>query len=353
MAHLTENFTAETELSPTVRQAIASALEQGWADPKKQSQAASRAARLRDSAIEEISAFLGTSPAKLEILGEPSLVHFLALQGFSHSKRAIYSSSVDLGKVRAVARAQSPEIEPLPVDRNGVLLSTPASLPEGSVISLQAANGETGALQNLDSWRESDLKVVVDATRAVVDRDLISGFAATTFDALSWNGPSGVALINIEDTRNYRYPLPHIAPIRTPGSYSLPLLVGAAIALEEFQGAIDHLISLRRIAVNALRTISGIEVLAEVSGAHSRYLSIIIEGVSGEEVLRRLMSRDIHIDSGSACSPEDLVPSHVIASMGYPTTGHIRLTFHPHHTEESIKRLTQMLSDVLSNLQLS
>lgn len=350
MAHLTENFTAETVLSPTVRQAIASAFEQGWADPKKQSQAASRAARLRDSAIEEISAILGTSPAKLEIVGEPALVHLLALQGFSHGEREIYSSSVDTGKVRAIAREQSPEIRPLPVDRTGVLLSLPASLPSGSVLSLQATNGETGAIQNLDLWRGSELYVVVDGTRSIIDGDLVTGFAASTFDALSWNGPSGVAFINIEDARNYRYPLPHIAPIRTPGSYSLPLLVGAAIALNEFQGAIRHLISLREKAIDALGGISGVEVVAEESGAHSRYLSIIIGGISGEEILRQLIHHEIHLDSGSACSPEDLAPSHVIGSMGYPTTGHLRVTLHPHHTEGSIRNLAKALSAVLSVL---
>jgi len=91
--------------------------------------------------------------------------------------------------------------------------------------------------------------------------------------------------------------------------------------------------------------------LAIESGAQSRYLSLIIEGFSSEEVLRSLLQRDISVDAGSACSPEDLTPSHVIASMGFPTTGHLRLTLHPGHTEEDIKALARSIDDVLTALR--
>jgi cysteine desulfurase len=83
----------------------------------------------------------------------------------------------------------------------------------------------------------------------------------------------------------------------------------------------------------------------------SRYLSIIVDGISGEEVLRALLMLGISTDSGSACSPEDLTPSHVIAAMGYPTTGHLRFTIHPETSQIEIDNLSQQISKVVQELR--
>jgi cysteine desulfurase len=338
-------------LSPAVREAISAALEQGWADPKKQSQAAGRAAILAASAKDEIAGALHTTADRLEIIGEPALLHFFALQGFSHGTSPLYTSTVDVGKIRAIARQGGDESLLIGVDDEGALLADRLKFPKGSTISIQATNGETGSVQNLDLWRGHASKVVVDATRSLPNRDLITGFAATTFEASSWNGPQGIGFININDSKSYNYPLPHIAPIRVPGSYSLPLLVGSAIALTEFIKSIEELKSLRQSLAHSLLKIPGVTVLALESGSDSRYLSILVDDLSSEEVLRTLLRRDLAIDAGSACSPEDLTPSHVIASMGYPTTGHLRLTVHPTHTAEDVDRTAVTIAQVLEDLR--
>ena len=351
MAHLTDNFTSETPLSPAVTEAISAAFEQGWADPKKQSQASARAAILRDSAKSEIAAILGTSPDHLEVLGEPAMLHFFALQGFLQGSANLYSSTVDVGKIRAIAREFSDESKVIGVDENGHLLTAGVKFEKNSTISLQATNGETGVSQNLDPFRGHSSKVVVDATRSLPNPDLVSGFAATTFDASSWSGPQGISFINIEDAKSFKYPLPHLAPIRVPGSFSLPLLIGSAIALSEFMDEIDKLKSLRHLLAESLQDLDGVTVLAAASGSESRYLSIIVDRYSSEEVLRSLLSKGLAIDSGSACSPEDLTPSHVIASMGYPTTGHLRFTLHPHHSADDVAKAVDTLKEVLANLR--
>jgi cysteine desulfurase len=351
VAHLTENFTSEAPLSPVVREAISAAFEQGWADPKKQSQSASRAALLRDSALSEIASILGTTADRLEPTGEPSLLHFLAIMGFMRDGSALYTSTVDLGKIRALARQFSEPSNEIGVDENGHYILGKLKIAKSSVISLQATNGETGVTQDLERWKGQGAHVVVDATRSLIANDLVEGFAATTFDSTSWGGPTGLGFIAIGDEKSFKYPLPHIAPIRVPGSFSLPLLVGSAIALSEFVARQESLINLRSILVAELASIEGLTILASASGAHSRYLSVIVDGFSSEEVLRSLLQRDLAVDAGSACSPEDLTPSHVIASMGFPTTGHLRFTIHPGHTEEDIKALARSIDDVLKALR--
>jgi cysteine desulfurase len=351
VAHLTGNFTSEAPLSPAVREAIGAALEQGWADPKKLSTDAGRAANLANAAKEEIADYLHTSPANLEILGEPSLAHFIAIAGFLKADTKFFTSTVDVGKIRAIARAHSGEVVEVGVDFKGELLRDGLRLSAHSLLSLQAANGETGISQDLDHWRESPGRVIVDATRALPVQDYVTGFSATTFDATSFGGPAGIGFIAITDGANFRYPLPHIAPIRVPGSFSLPLLIGSAVAIGESVANSHELISLRNFAADELRSIAGITVLGEKSEPASRHLSIVIEEVSSEELLRALLPLDFVVDAGSACSPEDLTPSHVVASMGYPTPGHIRITIHEGQSQEKIKDLVATLKVTLQQLR--
>jgi cysteine desulfurase len=351
VAHLTKNFTSESPLSPAVREAISAAFEQGWADPKKQSQAAGRSAILAESAKEEIASHLFTTPSNLEVVGEPSMAHFIALSGFTRDGSHLLTSTIDLGKIRAIARAHKGEVTEIGVDHLGQLIRTGLRLSNHSLFSLQATNGETGISQDIGHWRDGAGHVVVDATKSLPVADYVTGFAATTFDAMTWGGPTGLGFIAISDAKNFRYPLPRIAPIRVPGSYSLPLLIGSAVALSENVAQTKRLIALRNYLFRSLQNISGLTVIGESEVQQSQYLSAVIDDISAEELLRTLLTRDIAIDAGSACNPEDLAPSHVIASMGFPTTGHIRFTIHPHHSEADVDELVRNLSEVLVSLR--
>lgn len=351
MAHLTGNFTSEAPLSPTVREAIGAALEQGWADPKKLSTDAGRAANLANAAKEEISQHLHTSPSNLEILGEPALAHFIAIAGFLKTETKLFTSTVDVGKIRAVARSHSGEVVEIGVDYNGRLLLDGLQLSNQSLLSLQAVNGETGIEQDIDHWRESQGRVVVDATRALPLQDYVTGFSATTFEATSFAGPAGIGFIAITDGKNFKYPLPHIAPIRAPGSYSLPLLIGSAVALTESIRKSSELVALRNFAAQELRSLSGVTVLGESDQSASNHLSIVIEEISSEELLRNLLPLNFSVDAGSACSPEDLTPSHVVASMGFPTPGLLRITIHEGQSHETIEELVTMLQRTLEKLR--
>ncbi|MSY92868.1 MAG: aminotransferase class V-fold PLP-dependent enzyme, partial [Actinobacteria bacterium] len=77
-------------------------------------------------------------------------------------------------------------------------------------------------------------------------------------------------------------------------------------------------------------------------------ISLSISGVAGEQLVRALAEDEIDVDSGSACSAADLQPSHVLAAMGYPTTGHLRLTLHSGTTRDEIDSLKKAISRAIS-----
>ena len=347
VVRVTGNFASEGPLHPAAREALLAAFDQGWADPKKLSQNSSKAAILRNHALENISTRFAIAVDSIEVLGEPSLGHFLSIAGLFQDSSPFAYSAIDKGKIRAIARSHTSEVTELRVDLTGAIQGL-SQLTDGCVLSLQLANGETGVIQSSSQSIASGVKIAIDATATGPRIPLPSRWNTALFDAASWNGPSGLAIMAIRDRSAYSYPLPRIAPISSPGSYSLPLLIASAVALENFT---QEAPSLREYAITQLSKINGVQVVAPQSPSLAHLISLIASGVSGEAVVRELAAQGIDVDSGSACSPEDLQPSHVLAAMGYETNGHIRLTLHNGVTESDIASLVTALSRVLQKLR--
>jgi cysteine desulfurase len=347
VVRVTGNFTSESPINPAAKSALLAAFDQGWADPKKLSQASRTAAQLRNRAIESIATRLGIAPHSCEIIGEPSLGHFLGIAGFLSPQRKLYFSAIDQGKVRAVARAHTGTVEEIAVTDQGQIIY-PKNIATDAVISWQLANSETGAIQSKADEFEVFKYRYVDATAAGGQVALPENWSSALFDARSWGGPAGLAILAIRQERSYDYPLPKIAPIKSPGSYSLPLLLGAAVALENYEPASQE------TRGHLLRKISSlpneIAAVAPDTPALANKISLVIADVSGEQLVAQLAKEGFDVDSGSACSPEDLQPSHVLAAMGYPTNGHIRLTLHPGTTIVEVDQLIAKISQVRRQL---
>jgi cysteine desulfurase len=347
VVRVTGNFTSEAQLHHAARAALLEAFDQGWADPKKLSQSSARAAILRNHAIENIASRLGVAAGSIEILGEPSLGHFLGISGLLRKDVPFAYSAIDKGKIRAVARAHQGISTELSVDSRGQIL-LPDNLPADSVISLQLANGETGVIQNLENFNDSQNLLAVDATSSGPRVQLPARWDTALFDSQSWMGPSGLGILAINNAAKFNYPLPHIAPIRSPGSYSLPLLLASSVALENF---IPEDSSIRDYAIDKLASITNSQIVAPQSLSLPHIFSMTISAVAGENVIRRLAELGFSVDSGSACSPEDLQPSHVLAAMGYETTGHLRFTLHAGTSRDQIDALSRAIGQVVLELR--
>jgi len=347
VVRVTGNFASEGPLHPAAREALLAAFDQGWADPKKLSQNSSKAAILRNHALETISSRLAIAVDSIEVLGEPSLGHFLSIAGLFQETSTFAYSAIDKGKIRAIARSHNSQVTELAVDSLGAIQGL-HEISDGSVLSLQLANGETGIIQDSFKSISKNVRIAVDATAAGSRVALPDRWDTALFDAQSWGGPNGLAIMAIRNRSHFSYPLPRIAPISSPGSYSIPLLIASAVALENFTAEST---ALREHAITKLSKLDGVRIVAPQSPSLPHLLSLVAAGVSGENVVRELAAQGIDVDSGSACSAEDLQPSHVLAAMGYETNGHIRLTLHNGTTEADIASLATALSGVLQKLR--
>jgi len=341
VVRVTGNFTSESPLHPAAREALLAAFDQGWADPRKISQSSARAAILKNQSLENIGNRLGVRPDAVEIIGEPALGHFLAIAGLLSPNQNFAYASIDKGKIRAIARTHSGPVHELPVDSQGQI-SNATNLPDDTVLSLQLANGETGVIQRF--LPDEKVMIAVDATASGPRSPLPENWSTALFDAQSWAGPSGIGILAINDS-GYTYPLPRIAPIKSPGTYSLPLLIAASIALENF--ALEDA-DMRQYLLETFTGMDGVSVVAADAQALPNKVSLSIPAIAGEQLVRTLAEGGIDIDSGSACSAADLQPSHVLAAMGYPTTGHVRLTLHQGVTKSEIDSLKKAISQAIS-----
>ena len=341
VVRVTGNFTSESPLHPAAREALLAAFDQGWADPKKISQSSARAAILKNQSLENIGNRLGVRPDAIEIIGEPALGHFLAIAGLLSPTQNFAYASIDKGKIRAIARAHSGPVQEMEVDSKGQI-SGATNLPDDTVISLQLANGETGIIQKFLPTQR--VKIAVDATASGPRLPLPENWSTALFDAQSWAGPSGIGIIAINDS-GYTYPLPRIAPIKSPGTYSLPLLIAASIALENFA---PEDAEMRRYLIETFTGMAGISVVAADAKALPNKISLSIPAIAGEQLVRALAEGGADVDSGSACSAADLQPSHVLAAMGYPTTGHVRITLHSGTTHSEIDALKKAISQAIT-----
>ena len=345
VVRVTGNFASEGPLSPTVREALLAAFDQGWADPKKLSQASSRAAILRNQSIENIASRLAIPSATIEVLGEPNLGHFLAIAGFFKEGATFAYSSIDKGKVRAISSSQGVASLELPVTRQGQI-QYPDSLPNQTTLNIQLANGETGIYQREFLGSEKSQFISIDATASGSRIPLPAHWDSALFDARSWNGPTGISILAISNRAHFTYPLPHIAPISAPGSYSLPLLIAASIALDTFEDASSDI---RQYLAHGLAGIEGVEVVGIDAPTLNHLISCTVSGVRNEVIARTLAAQGIDIDAGSACSPANLQPSHVVASMGYSTDGHLRFTLRSDTTKEDVDQLIAALVAIIDH----
>jgi cysteine desulfurase len=348
VALLTRNFTSETPLDGAVIEAISTALADGWANPQKLSQAANRASRLREASLAQLGELLGQSPNAIEPVGEPNLLHHLAISGFLTESSHLITSEIDLGKIRAIAHQYSGAKSTLKSNPSGEM-QLPMSFADYAkgadiVLSLQMRNGEVGCDQDIPAILDlldssaNDSRVILDGTKAIPQL-LDSRISAATFDSSSWQGPSGLGFLVINQPEKYRYPLAHLSAIRTPGSYSLPLLVGSIVALELYKERSSNIAALRKLAISELSKIPAITVVGATGESDARYLSLIVDGYAAQELLPALAKSDIFIDAGSACSPDYLSPSYVIKSLGYMSEGHLRITLNCEHTEDDVYSL--------------
>jgi cysteine desulfurase len=336
MIYLDHNAT--TPPAPQVLEAMLSVLSNTWANSSSQHGPGQDAKRVLSTARATVARVLGCKPVEVIFTSGATEANHMAVRGLlaaspSERRRVLFSSVEHAGHLR-LARAMAGagvQVDFIPVLANGTLdLAAAASLmgPDLALVSLMAANNETGALMPV-----AEVAELVHAAGAVLHVDATQWvgklpFSFTSFgaDAVSLSahkflGPKGVgALLLRQGVPCATQTLGSQERGRRGGTENLPGIVGMATALE----------LLGDVGVEAARQAQLRDTLeAGLSRAlpethiwcqdvprlpGTSYLRF--GQLSVDVVLQRLDRLGVAASSGAACSSGGSEPSHVLTAMG-------------------------------------
>jgi cysteine desulfurase len=321
----------------------------GWADPNKLNNNSRQSAILLQQVREKFAELLKVRPDELEFLGESDLGFQLGISGLLKPESKLFYSSIDRQRVFAVASSEENngrQVTCLPVNNVGQVSSFSASAKD--VVVWQVANGETGNTQTKPATQGV---IFADCTASGIDLLPNFDYQTALFDSASWQGPAGFGILIIKQASDWRNPLPHNDHTRVPGGFSIPLAIASSVALEGYLADIDIRAKLKEQIINYINSeIPNVDIASSLDGL-SKYLSFSVSGVEADRLLLALEDLGFAVDSGSACKSADMQPSHVLAAMGRPIAGNIRLTLHKDITEQMVKEFCQALKSCVEKLR--
>ena len=359
MSPITENtpslrdFQNDLPLHPAARDLLAYFFDSGWFDPAKLHHQSAQLRNLIATARETIAANLGIKVSELEVVGELGFGFQTALGGLlkDPSRRFIYSE-IDRQVVHAFARAHSNAggvVTELKPGVSGIVNFQSALRDQDScVISWQATNREIGVIQEPPKIEENQ-SLFADMTASFPLDRLPDEWDSALWDPRSFGGPQGIALVGISNQSNWRNPGPEIDNRRVFGSFSKPLLLATAVALENWvKSAAEDFARLRKLNIYTREVLheklNGVQVVGDGKNCDPRFLAFVLPHSVAEEVLRKVEMDGFLIDAGSACGAGALSPSHVLTALGFSERGNLRITLKPHHDENTVKELVERIA---------
>ncbi len=343
MVPITREFQSESPLHPKAVELLGEVFSRGWADPSKIHAASREAGKLLQDAKETFATAFGVRSDEIFFLGEPSLGFHLGISGYLSNSATLYYSKTDRAPVHAIVHQREMLGSP------NIHIQNPVGTA-GDVLTFQPVNPETG----ITSKKPEDFlgKVFVDNTAYGIHSHLPHNWASAIWQSRSWHGPSGLGVLAIRNGGDWRNPLPHSDATKVPQAFSIPLALASAVAFENFTH--DYLESHSSITALKARIekylhveIGEVIVVGKDVETSPNLLSVIIAGIDSERLVNQLSERGICVDAGSACLSGGIQPSHVLAAMGLPVIGNMRITLHPGVDEGSVQNLLTNIKELV------
>lgn len=331
---------ATTRVLPKVLEAMLPYFTEQYGNPSSTYPLGQEASRALIGSRETIAGLLGCRPGEITFTSGGSeadnqILRTAATWGKKQGRTHLISSAIEHHAILHTLEALQAEgftVTLLPVNREGQV--EPAALeqaltPETALVSIMAANNETGAIQPI-----ARLAALAHARGALFHTDAVQALGHipltlkdTDIDFLSgsahkFHGPKGIGILFArrgieleslifggEQERGKR-----------AGTENVPGIVGMAAALEEAIRNLEANASRRAAARDALEqqllTLSGTRVHSGQVPRLPGHLNLAFDGVPAEALLPVLGMAGICVSAGSACASGSPEPSHVLLALG-------------------------------------
>lgn len=342
-----------------VTQAMAPWMHGVVGNPSGSHRAARDARRAVEEARDVVAAFVGAKPGGVIFTAGGTESCTLAVAGVAHAHRRSHEhttlvvSSIEHHAVLDAAHMLASdfatvEVREIGVDTDGVL--DVAALHDAlddsvALVSVMAANNETGVLQPLDAvvsvaraQGRGHLVTHSDAVAAAPWLDLTeftAGVDAVSLCAHKLGGPvnSGALILRRDVTLEAMMPGGGQERGRRGGTVDVAACVGLAAAVrcveaERHVGEARVRENQRRLR-ECLSRLPGARITAEAASTVAGTVHATFEGIASDELLFLLDQDGVCASAASSCSSGAAVSSHVLAAMGVAperARGSLRLT---------------------------
>ncbi len=364
-------------LHPSGREALLSALADGWADPARLHREGRRAQLLLEQARESVAADLGCRPDELSFASSGTQAVHLAVLGAVQARQspargpghlvasAVEHSSV-LNAADWLARRTGTAVTITGVDSLGradaAEFAAAARRERTLLACLQSANHEVGTIQPVEAAAAAcaaqGVPLLVDLAASAGRMPAPGGWSLLTASARKWGGPAGVGLLAVRKGTRWREPLPadDREQRRVPGFPNVPAVLAAAASLSAMsreRAAIDTalraLVARIRAVVPATVPDSVVHGDPEARLAHIVTFSCLY--VDGETLVTELDRAGYSVSSGSACVADTRQPSHVLEAMGALTHGNVRVSLPRDASAQSVDEFLRVLPPIVARVR--
>jgi cysteine desulfurase len=256
-------------------------------------------------------------------------------------------SAIEHASVLAGGRFPADRIGQIRVTRSGVLdldhLTVLLGNGPPALVSVMAANNETGALQPVAEAarivHEAGGLLHVDAIQAlgkIAFNINAVGVDLATFSAHKIGGPKGIGALVIAEG------IAGLEPVLRGGGQELNRRAGTEnvagiagfgaavkVALQALPEDAERMATLRDRLENGIRAIAGATIFADDVKRLPNTVLFTAPGLKAETAVIGFDLEGVAVSSGSACSSGKVQPSHVLSAMGYDATvaqGAVRLS---------------------------
>ena len=372
------DYNATTPLCRPAWEAMQPFLVEHYGNPSSVHAAGREARAGVDDARDRLAELLGAKPHELIFTSGGTESNNLAVLGLAraHQERGrhlICASTEHHAVLQAfehLEKREAFEVTLLPVNDRGRVDPNElerAIRSDTILVSIMAANNETGVLQPMD-----ELANICDEHGVLLHSDMVqsfgkletrlgeSGVAAASFAAHKFHGPKGAGLLYL------RAGLPIEAVQfggahenqRRPGTENVAAIAGMAAAAEwiardrareqEREGALRDRLWNHIAAACPSATQNG-----DKTNRLANTLNVSFAGLSSETLLMALDLEGICASSGSACMVGSVVASHVLLAWGLPAalaSSAVRFSLGHETTEAEVDRAGEMIARIMNRL---
>jgi cysteine desulfurase len=359
-------------LLPRAREAFLAALDEGWADPRRLHAEGRRARALLDGAREAIAAAVGARTEEVDLAPSHVAALHSAVRTVTQGRRRI-GADVVVGAVERAAVLRSADFVTargggtrvtVPVDRDGrvdvAAMADAVARPGVALAALQHANGEVGTLQPVDevhaAARAAGVPLLVDAGSSLGHVPVGDDWDVLAANPADWGGPHGVGVLVTRASVRRSPDGPPDEERWFPGGVAVPAALAAAVSLQEAQSDAAAADTARRDLIGVVRRrvaaeVPDVEVVGNPLHALPHVLTFSCLYVDGEALTGALDEVGFAVGSGSACTSDTLVPSHVLVAMGVLTHGNVRLALPRGTAREDVERFCDVLPAIVTRVR--